>query len=59
MTSLGATNSACKRTDEKNSSPISTPGQWCPEGSGEIIEKLKNLLQLRSQNDIELHVKEV
>ena len=46
---------------ENNCFAISIPGRWripnyLPEG---IIVKLKNLLKLSSQNDIELHVEEV
>ena len=35
-------------TYENNSFSISTPGLWNPEGSGEIIDKLIKLLELRS-----------
>ena len=59
VTSVEATNSVFKITDENNSFLISTLGQWSPEGGGENINKMDELLQLRSQSDIELHVKEV
>ena len=36
----------------------STPSYWTPEASEELITKLNELLELRSQNDIELHVRE-
>ena len=48
-------------TDENNRFSISIPGCWripniLPEG---IIDKLKDFLRLRSENDIDLHVAEV
>ena len=49
-------------TDEGNSLSIGTHGYWRIPNSlpqGIIFDKLKVLLELRSQNDIELHVKEV
>ena len=38
---------------------ISTPGYCNCEDGEEIINKLKKLLELRSENDIELNVTEV
>ena len=38
---------------------ISTPKFWTPNGGKELVNKLNNLVDLRSQNDIELQVKEV
>ena len=38
---------------------FSTPGHWSPEDGEELINKLNKLLELRSENDVELHVKEV
>ena len=46
-------------TDENNSFLDSTPGHWSSEHGEELISKLNKLLELRSENDIELHVKEV
>ena len=37
---------------------ISTPGHWNSEDGDELIKKLIKLLELRSENDIELHIKE-
>ena len=59
--SFEATNSVFKITDENNSFSISIPGWWriptsLPAG---INDKLTDLLKLRSENDIELHVEEV
>ena len=56
--SFEATNSVFNITDENNSFSISTPGHWNSEDGEESINKLKKLLELRSKNDIELHVKE-
>ena len=46
-------------TDENNSFPITTPGNFSSRGGAETIIKLQRLLGVRSQNDIELHVEEV
>ena len=61
MTPLEATNSVFVITDESSSITISIPGRWrIPNNFSEgIIDKLKNLLKPRSQNDIDLHVEEV
>ena len=59
MSSFEATNSVFNITNEINSFSISTPGHWSPEDGEELFNKLNNLLELRSENDIELHVKEV
>ena len=59
MTSFEATKSVFNTTDENNSFSILTPGQWSPEDGEELNKKLKELLELRSENNIELDVKEV
>ena len=59
VTSFETTNSVFDRTDENDSFSISRPKQWYPEGGGEISDKLIKLLEPRSVNNIELHVKEV
>ena len=46
-------------TDESNSFSINIPGQWSSESEEKSIERLNMLLEGRSKNDIELHVKEV
>ena len=48
-------------TNKNNSFSITVPGCWRIANYLEdgIIDKLKNLLNLRSQNDIKLHVEEV
>ena len=59
VTSFEAMNSVFNITDEKNSFAISTPGYWSPDGGEEIINNLIIIIELRSENDIELHVEEV
>ena len=59
--SFGATNSVSNITEENNSFSNGRPGYWripnyLLDG---IIDQLKNLLDLRSQSGIELHVKEI
>ena len=54
-----ATNSVFIITDENNSFSISTPGHWNSEDGEELIIKLNKFLELRSEDDIELHVKGV
>ena len=61
MVSFEANNSVFSITDENNSFSFSSTGHWknpkCLEDG--IIDKLKNLLKLGSQNDIELDVEKV
>ena len=58
VTSFEATNSVFNITGENNGFSITTPGHWTSKDCEETINKLNNFLELRSQNDIELHVKE-
>ena len=58
LTSFEATNSVFIKTDENNSFSITTPGHWKFEDGEELNNKLGKLLELRSGNDIELHVEE-
>ena len=58
MTSCEAMNSVFNITDENSSFSTTTTNRWIAEASEEIHDKLKDLLELRSQNDIGLHVKE-
>ena len=57
--SFEATSSVFDITIEKNKNSISKPGHWSPEDGEALINKLIKLLELRSENDIELYVKEV
>ena len=54
-------NSIFNITNENNSFSIIIPGRWrLPKFLEDgIIDKLKDLLKVRSQNDIELHVEEI
>ena len=56
VTSFETKNSIFNVNDETNSFWISTPVIWSSEGTGEIIDKLNEILELRSHNDIELHI---
>ena len=59
VSSFKTTNSVPNITDENISLSISVPGHWNPEDGEELINNLNKLLELRSENHIELHVKEV
>ena len=59
ITSFEATNSVFNITKENNSFSISTPSHWSPEDGQEFINKLNKLLELKSENGIKIHVKEV
>ena len=58
---MSVKNSVFNITDENSSFSISIPGYWRFPNYLEvnIIDKQKNLLKLKSGNDIELHVQEV
>ena len=58
VTSFQTTNSVFNITEENKSFSISTPSFWNPEDGEQLVNKLNKLLELRSQNDIELHVRE-
>ena len=57
--SFECTNSVFNLTVENNSFSILAPDHWNSEDGEEPINKLIELLELRSENDIKLHVKEV
>ena len=59
VTSFQANTFVFNITDENNSFSITTPGDWNTKDSEEPNNKLNKLLELRSENDFELHVKEV
>ena len=46
-------------TSGNKSFPIRTPGHWNSEDGDELISKLNKLLELRSEEYIELHVREI
>ena len=65
-TNFEAINSVFNIIDENKSFSLCTPNYWAPtgctqkeQGGKETINNLKEIIELRSQNDIELHVKEV
>ena len=59
VTSSEATNSVFNITNENKGFSISTPGHWSPEDGEELINELNKLLKPKSENDLELHVKEI
>ena len=59
VTSSEVRNSVSTVTDESNSFSVSTSSYWSPEDGEELNNKLKDFLDLRSENDIELLKKEV
>ena len=59
VTSFDATNSVFNITDKNNSFSFSTPGHWISEDGEQLFNKLNKILELRSENDIELKVKEI
>ena len=59
VTCFEATNSVFKITDENSSFSTSKQNYWSPNGAEETINQLKEILDLRSQDDTELHAKEV
>ena len=44
---------------ENNSFSVTIPGHWESKSAEKTIDDLKKLLELRSENSIELHVREV
>ena len=59
MTGFEATNSVFIITDKNNSFSITIPGHSDSKSAEETINELNKLLELRSQNVVGLHVKEV
>ena len=59
VTCFEAINSVFIITDENNSFSTSRQKYWSPNGAEETFNQLKELSELRSQNYIELHAKEV
>ena len=53
------TTSVFNIAEENKSFSLNIPGHWTSDDGEEIINNLKNLLELRSENDNELYVKEV
>ena len=59
VSSFECTNSVFNITNENNSFSIIIPGHYETESAQKTFDKLNNLLELRSQNGIELHVEQV
>ena len=59
VSSFECTNSVFNITHENNSFSIIIPGHYQDESAEKTIEKLNKLLELRSQNGIDLHVEQV
>ena len=59
VTGFEATDSIFNITNGNNSFSISITGHWNSEDGEEPINKLKNFSERKSENDIELHAKEV
>ena len=56
VTSFDPTNSVLKRTDENKSFSITIPGYWTSRGGVETLFKLREMLELREEMDVELRV---
>ena len=59
VTSFEATKSVFNITNENISFSFIIPGHWTNEDDEELINELNKIIKLRSENDIELQVKEV
>ena len=59
VSSFECTNSVFNITNENNSFSIIVPGHYETESAEKTINELNKLLELRSQNGIELHVEQV
>ena len=59
VSSFECTNSIFNITDDNNSFSIIIPGHWETEFAEKTINEVNKLLELRSENGIELHVEQV
>ena len=59
VTSFECTDSVVIITKENNSFSITLPGHWENNSAEKAFDALEKLLELRSQNGIELHVEQV
>ena len=59
VTSFEATNSVFNIINENSSFSITIPGHWNSVSTEKTIDELDKLLELRSENDIEMHVNQV
>ena len=58
VTAFEATNSVFNKTNENKNFSVSTQRNWAPEVGEETINKINELVDPKTPNDIELHVKE-
>ena len=59
VTSFEAMNSVFEITDANSSFSFTIPGYWSSRGGIETMNRVRGLLRLRAQTDIELPIKEV
>ena len=59
VSSLECTNPVFNITNKNNSFSITIPSHWETKSAEKTIDELNKLLELRSQNGIELHVEQV
>ena len=58
LTNFEPTNTDFIITNGNNSFSVSTPGYWSSRHRAETLNRLREFIGLRAQNDIELHVEE-
>ena len=58
VTSFEASNSVFNITNENHSFSITIPGHWNSQSAEKTIDDVSNFLELRSQNDVDLHVEQ-
>ena len=59
LSTFECTNSVFNITNENNSFSITIPGHWKTKSAEKTIDEPNKLLELRSQNGIELHIEQV
>ena len=59
LSSFECTDSVFNITPENNSFSITIPGHWESKSAEKTIDELNKILELRSQNGIDLHVEQV
>ena len=59
VNSFECTNSVFNITNENNSFSITVPGHWNSKSAEQTIDEVNKLINLRSENDIELHTEQV
>ena len=59
MTSFECASSVFNITDQNNIFSITTPCHWNSKSAEKTFDELNKLIDLRSENDVELHVEQV